>query len=68
MNVILEIKDNKAEFVLELLRSLTFVKATPINHAKAQFLKELKSSVGEVVLAKQGKVKLKSAEELLDEL
>jgi hypothetical protein len=68
MKVMLDIKDSKADFVLELLQNLSFVKAEPISHTKAQFLKELRASVREVALAKKGKVKLKTAEELLNEL
>jgi hypothetical protein len=68
MKVMLDIKDNKADFVMELLHSLSFVKVEPLSPAKAQFYKELKASVEEVVLAKQGKIKLKTAEELLNEL
>jgi hypothetical protein len=68
MKVILDIKDNKFDFVMELLRSLSFVKAETISPAKAHFLKELKASVEEVKLAKQNKIKLKTAEELLNEL
>jgi hypothetical protein len=68
MKVIIDIKDNKAEFVMELLNSLSFVKAEPISINKAKFFKEFKASVEEVILAKQGKIKLKSAEELLNEL
>ena len=40
----------------------------PLNLSKARFLKELKQSIEEVNLAKLGKVKLKTAEELLAEL
>jgi hypothetical protein len=68
MKVLLDVKDNKAEFVMELLQSLSFVKAEPISASKARFLKELKQSIDEVNLAKQGKIKLKTAEELLNEL
>jgi len=68
MKVLLDIKDNKAEFVMELLDSLSFVKAEPLSTTKAQFLKEFKQAANEVSLAKQGKVKLKTAEQLLDEL
>jgi hypothetical protein len=68
MKVILDIKDNKADFVMELLNSLSFVKSEPISSTKAQFIKELKGSMKEVTLAKQGKIKLKSAQQLLDEL
>lgn len=68
MKVLLDIKDNKAEFVMELLESLSFVKAETITPSKAQFIKEFKQAAEEVSLAKQGKVKLKTAEQLLDEL
>ncbi|TDG36059.1 hypothetical protein EZJ43_10270 [Pedobacter changchengzhani] len=68
MKVILDIKDNKVEFVMELLQSLSFVKTEPISTAKAELFKELQASAEEVVLAKLGKIKLKTAEELLNEL
>jgi hypothetical protein len=68
MKVMLDIKDSKADFVMELLRNFSFVKAEPISPAKAKFYKELKASIEEVALAKQGKIKLKTAEELLNEL
>jgi len=68
MKVLLDIKDNKADFVLELLKNFSFVKAETITPSKAQFLKGLKEAVQEVTLAKQGKIKLKSADQLLDEL
>jgi len=34
MKVMLDIKDNKADFVMELLKNLSFVKATPISTYK----------------------------------
>ncbi|WP_299250180.1 hypothetical protein [uncultured Cytophaga sp.] len=68
MKVLLDIKDNKADFVLELLKNFSFVKAETITPSKAQFLKGLKEAVEEVTLAKQGKINLKSADQLLDEL
>ena len=68
MKVLLDIKDNKAEFVLELLHSFSFVKAEQLSKTKAQFLKEFKQSTDEVSLAKGGKLKLKTASQLLDEL
>ena len=44
MKVMLDIKDNKADFVMELLHSLSFVKVEPISPTEAQFFKELKAS------------------------
>ena len=68
MKVILDINDNKADFVMELLDNLSFVKTETISSTKAQFLKELTESMKEVALAKKGKIKLKSAQQLLNEL
>jgi hypothetical protein len=68
MKVLVDVKDNKADFVLELLRSLSFVKAEPISPEKARFYKEFKDSVEEVMLAKEGKIELKTADQLLNEL
>jgi hypothetical protein len=55
MKLLLDVKDNKADFIIELLKNFSFVKAQTISPTKAQFLKELKGSVEEVTLAKQGK-------------
>ena len=68
MKVLLDIKDSKAAFFMEVLKGFSFVKAQPLTETKAQFLKELKEAVNEVNLHKQGKIKLKSAEQLFDEL
>ena len=68
MKVIVEVKDNKAEFVMELLNSLSFVKAKPISDEKAVLMDEIKEAVKNVKLAKQGKLKAKPLNELLNEL
>ena len=68
MKVLLDIKDNKADFFMELLTSFSFVKTETLIPSKSQFLKELKGAVKEVALAKQGKIKLQSADDFLNEL
>ncbi len=68
MQLLLDIKDSKAGFVLELLKNFSFVKAEKLTPAKAEFLRDLKGAVEEVTLAKQGKIKLQSAKDFLDEL
>lgn len=68
MKVLLDIKDNKAAFVMELLSSLKFVKAKPITEEKALLIEEIKEAVGNLKLIKEGKIKAKPANELLDEL
>ncbi len=65
MKVILDIKDNKAEFVLELLNSLSFVKTKPISGEKAKLLEEIKEATDNINLHKEGKIKAKPARELL---
>lgn len=68
MKLLLDIQDQKAAFFLELLKGFPTVKTEIISPAKAQFIKELKSSIAEVQLSKKGKIKLKSADQLLNEL
>lgn len=68
MKVLLEIKDNKADFVMELLKNFSFVKAKTISHEKAVLIEEVKEAVENLKLVRQGKLKAKSAKELLDEL
>ena len=50
-----------------LKRSKVKAKAKP-NNAKQRFLQELKASVKEVGLAKNGKIKLQSAKDFINEL
>lgn len=68
MKVLLEIKDNKAVHLMEILKSLPFVKATPVSDEKTQLIEEIKEAVRELNLVKQGKLKGTPVEELLDEL
>jgi len=68
MKILIDIKDNKAAFVKELLKNLSFVKTEELTPSKARFLEELKGSVKEVSMAKLGKIKLQSAKEFLNGL
>ncbi|HLF65975.1 MAG TPA: hypothetical protein VI603_19595 [Saprospiraceae bacterium] len=68
MKILVDIKDDKAEFIMELLSNFKFVKAKPLTPFKAEVLEGLKQSIEQVKLAKQGKIKLKTARELLNEL
>ncbi len=68
MRVLLDIKDDKADFVMELLKNLKFVKTKPLTSYKAETLEGLKEAVDQVNLDKQGNVELRSARQLLDEL
>ncbi len=68
MKVLLDIKDSKVPFVMELLRNLSYVKAKPLSDEKAQLVTEIREAVQNLKLVKQGKLKARPAKELLDEL
>jgi hypothetical protein len=68
MKVLLDIKDTKAEFVMELLESFSFVKAKPLSAYKAKVLEDVKEAVDEIKKVKAGKLKARNAEELFNEL
>lgn len=68
MKVLLDIEDQKAEFVLELLKNLNFVKVEPLSPYKAKVYENLKKSVEEMNQVQEGKIKAISAKDLLDEL
>jgi hypothetical protein len=69
MQVLVEIPDNKAAFGLEVLRSLAFIKkAKEMTSEKIRLWDDLKAASNDVKLHKQGKIKPKTAQNLLDEL
>jgi hypothetical protein len=68
MRVLIDVKDNKAAFLLELLKNFSFVKAKLITPYQAEILEGIKESVEELNLVKAGKLKARNAEDLFDEL
>lgn len=68
MKVLVDVKDSKAEFILELLRNIPYVKAKSLTPEKAQILDELREAVENLNLVKAGKLKARPAKELLREL
>ena len=68
MKVILDIKDNKAAFVMELLSSLSFVKAKPLSDENAVLVEEIKEAVEELKLVRKGKLKARPARDLINDL
>ncbi len=68
MKVLLDIKDNKAMHLMEVLKGLSYVKTTPISNEKALLMKEIKEAVEEMKLVRKGKLKGIPAKQLLDEL
>ncbi|MDQ6843179.1 MAG: hypothetical protein M3Z92_02340 [Bacteroidota bacterium] len=68
MKVLLDIKDSKASFVMELLQNLPFVKAKPLTPHRAKVLEDVKEAVEEMKLVKSGKLVARNAEDLFHEL
>ena len=69
MKILLEVEDNKAPALLEVLNGLSFVKTQSLkNDRKKIVLKGVKEAVKEVKLAKERKIKLKTFDDFLDEL
>lgn len=68
MKILLDIKDEKVAFILELLNNFKFVKARPLTPYSAEVLEGLKEAVEEVNQIKAGKQKGQPLSEFLDEL
>ncbi len=68
MKILLDIKDEKSEFIMELLRNFSFVKTEPLSVYKESVIKGIKKGVTEVNLINEGKLKGTPARDLLNEL
>ena len=69
MKLIIDIPDNEVVFGMKVLKSLNFIKnAKPMSESSTVLLNDLKDATNDVKLHKQGKIKLKTAQELLNEL
>lgn len=68
MKILLDINDNKAAFIMELLKNFKFVKAKPLTPYKAEVLEGIKTAVEEMKLINEGKLKGTPAKDLLNEL
>ncbi|HMU05859.1 MAG TPA: hypothetical protein PJ990_19630 [Saprospiraceae bacterium] len=68
MRVLLDIKDNKALHLVEVLKSLPYVKTVTLSDEKAMLMEDIKEAVEELKLIKQGKLEGIPAKQLLNEL
>jgi hypothetical protein len=70
MTVILDIKENRVPFFMELINSLDYVHVMKEikDKRKTKFIAEMAEAFNDVKLYEQGKKKLKNAEDLLNEL
>ncbi len=69
--VILNIPDNKYPFFMELVKSLGFVKVPgedKLTQNQQEFIEGTKKSLVQVEQHLKGKIKLKTAEQLINEL
>jgi hypothetical protein len=67
MKILLDIPDNKASSLMEVLKSISYVKASQITDAKALLIEEIREAVNEMKLIRAGKKKARNAEDFLNE-
>jgi hypothetical protein len=68
MQVLLNIPDVKAPFLMDVLQHISYVKLKPLTDEKALLLTEVREAVEEMKLIKSGKKKARNIEDFLHEL
>jgi hypothetical protein len=69
MKVLIEIPDNKVTFGMKVLKTLSFIKkAKPMSTSSVKLWEDLEEAAEQVRLHKQGRIKLRTAQDLLNEL
>lgn len=68
MKLILDIKDDKVPFFLEMLKNFKFVKTEQLSGYKAEVFSSLQQAVHEMNQVTEGKLEPRDAEEFLNEL
>ena len=68
MKILVEVPDDKAASLMDMLKSLSNVKVKPLTEAKAILMKEIREAVEEMKLIRAGKKKARNAEDFLNEL
>lgn len=68
MKVLLDIKDDKAKHLLEVLKGLPYVKTKQLTDTKAQIMSDIREAVEEMKLIRAGKKQARDAEDFLNEL
>ena len=68
MKILLDIPDDKASSLMDVLRSISYVKTKPLTDAKARLMGEIKDAVDEMKLIRSGKKQARNAEDFLNEL
>lgn len=68
MKILIDIPDNKAASLMDVLKSISYVKAKPLTEEKALLMREIREAVENLKLVRQGKLKARPAKELLNDL
>ena len=68
MKILLDIPDNMAASLMEVLKSIPRIKAHTLTDSKAQLMIEIRDAVEEMKLIRGGKKKARNAEDFLNEL
>jgi hypothetical protein len=68
MKVLLDIPDNRAASFMDVVNSISYIKAKPLTDAKALLMEEIREAVQEMKLIRAGKKKARNAEDFLNEL
>lgn len=68
MKLLLEIKENKAEMLLALLRDLPYVKVKTMSDDETRFFLEMQEAIEELNQIKTGKSKGRLVADLLNEI
>lgn len=68
MKIVLEIAENKAPFVMELLENFSFVKVQPLHIEDGYEADHIKTAFKNASLIKQNKLETRPVKDLLDEL
>jgi hypothetical protein len=68
MKILLDIPDSKASSFMDVLRSISYVKAKQLTDTKALLMEEIREAVEEMKLIRAGKKKARNVEDFLNEL
>lgn len=68
MKVLLDIRDDKVPFFMEMLKNFEFVKATSVAEEDISLEDEIQEAVENLKRVREGKLEARSARALLDEL
>ncbi|MEM8895543.1 MAG: hypothetical protein AAGC88_13260 [Bacteroidota bacterium] len=68
MKVLLDIKDNKALHLMEVLQSLPYVRMKQLTDEKALLLEEIREAAEEMKLIQEGKKHARNADDFLNGL